>query len=54
MATAQDRGTRVVHSEAFAGEPDGSPAPRGTGKADFHLSPEEVEKWLELFEEDGS
>jgi predicted RNA-binding protein with PIN domain len=54
IATARDRGARVVRAEEFVGELEPSPAPQGTGKPDAHLSPEQVEEWLELFDEEGS
>jgi predicted RNA-binding protein with PIN domain len=54
IAAAQARGARVVRAEAFVSELDPSPAPPGTGKPDLRLSPEQVEKWLELFDEEGS
>jgi hypothetical protein len=44
----------VVRAEAFVSELDASPTLRGARKADVHLSPEEVDEWLELFDEDGS
>jgi predicted RNA-binding protein with PIN domain len=54
VATAQDRGARVVRAEAFVSELGAPPAPGAGGKADVHLSREEVEAWLELFNEDVS
>lgn len=51
IAAAEGRGARVIHSEAFAGELEASPASSGGAKEDAHLSPEEVEAWLALFEE---
>ncbi|MGD8966947.1 MAG: NYN domain-containing protein [Anaerolineae bacterium] len=54
IATAQDRGARVVRAEAFVSELEAPTAPRAAGKEDLHLSPDEVEAWLELFEEAGS
>jgi predicted RNA-binding protein with PIN domain len=53
IAAAQARGARVVRAEAFASELETSPASEGTGKADVCLSRDELEEWLELFE-DGS
>ena len=52
IEAARQRGARVTHSEAFVGELEPAPAAPGGGKEDVHLSPEEVEAWLELFEED--
>jgi predicted RNA-binding protein with PIN domain len=52
IATAHDRGARVIRAEAFVSELEAAAAPRAAGKADVHLSPEEVQAWLELFEED--
>jgi hypothetical protein len=43
----------VVHAEAFVSELEVPSAPRAGGKEDVHLSPDEVEKWLQLFEEDN-
>jgi predicted RNA-binding protein with PIN domain len=54
IATAQDRGARVVRAEAFVSELGAPAVPRAAGKEDVHLSPDEVEAWLELFEEAGS
>lgn len=52
IAAAQRRGAQVVHSEEFARELEPSPASPGSAKEDVRLSPDEVEAWLELFEQD--
>ena len=54
IATARDRGARVVRAETFVTELEASPATQAAGKEDVHLSPDEIEAWLELFEEDSS
>jgi predicted RNA-binding protein with PIN domain len=54
IATAQNRGARVIRAEAFVSELQAPAAPQAAGKGDVHLSPEDVQAWLELFEEDGS
>jgi hypothetical protein len=54
IATARDRGARVVRAEAFVGQLGPSPAPEDAGKPDATLSPEQVDEWLELFDEKGS
>jgi hypothetical protein len=54
IATARDRGARVVRAEAFVGQLEPSPAPEDAGKPDATLSPEQVDEWLELFDEKGS
>lgn len=54
IATAQDRGAHVIRAEAFVSELQAPAAPRAAGKGDAHLSPEEVQAWLELFDEEGS
>ena len=51
IAAARQEGARVVHSEAFVDELEPSPASPGGAKEDVHLSPGEVEAWLELFGE---
>jgi predicted RNA-binding protein with PIN domain len=52
IATAQNRGARVMRSEVFVSELEVPPGPGADGKREVHLSPEEVEAWLALFEED--
>jgi predicted RNA-binding protein with PIN domain len=54
IAAAQNRGARVVRAEAFVGELEASPTLRVARKADVHLSSDEVDEWLKLFDEDGS
>jgi len=54
MAAARRRGARVIHAEAFVRELEPSPLSPGGRKEDVHLSPDELEVWLELFEEEGS
>lgn len=50
IAEAQRQDARVVRSEEFAGELEPTPAPQAGAKEDVQLSPDEVEEWLELFE----
>jgi hypothetical protein len=52
IAAAERRGARVVHAEAFVSELEPSPAAPSGAKEDVHLSPDEVEAWLELFRKD--
>jgi len=52
IIAAERAGARVVRSEAFVRELEPSPASPGGAKEDVHLSPDEVEAWLELFQED--
>jgi hypothetical protein len=52
IAAAEGRGARVIHSEAFVAELEAPPVSGGV-KENVHLSPEEVEAWLALFEEEG-
>jgi hypothetical protein len=54
IAAARDRGARVVRAEAFVSQLEPSPPVPAAGKGDVHLSPEEVEAWLALFEEDDA
>mgnify|MGYP001088374273 CR=1 FL=1 len=48
-AEARARGARVVRSEAFAAQLSAPPPAVETGP-DRHLSPQEVEEWLRVFE----
>ena len=50
IAAAQRRGAQVVRAEAFVGELAPAPASAGRGREDVHLSPDEVEAWMEIFE----
>ena len=52
IAAAEEQGARVVHSEAFVPELGTAPASASDGKADVHLSPDEVQAWLEVFGQD--
>ena len=52
VAAAEGRGARVVRSEAFAGELEGAPAAPSGAKEKGRLSPDEVEAWLALFEDE--
>jgi hypothetical protein len=54
VAVARRRGARVVRAEAFLGELEPSPASPDSAREDVHLSADEVEAWLELFDDDGS
>ncbi|MGD2178202.1 MAG: NYN domain-containing protein [Anaerolineae bacterium] len=51
IAAARRRAAKVVHAEAFARQLQPSPPSHGGQKGDVHLSPDEVETWLEIFEE---
>ncbi len=51
IAAARRRGARVIHAEAFVSELEKPPRSPGRAKEDVHLSSDEVEAWLELFEE---
>ncbi|MGD2145949.1 MAG: NYN domain-containing protein [Anaerolineae bacterium] len=53
IAAAEDRGARVVRSEAFVDQMEGAPASEGDKESEVHLGPEEVDAWLELFGEEG-
>ena len=48
IAAARARGAQVMRSEEFAGQL--SAPRRDAGDQDVHLSPEEVDEWLDLFE----
>ena len=50
IAAAERRGTRVARSEAFVDELEPTPAAPGGAKVDAHLSPDEIDQWIELFE----
>jgi len=52
IAAARQRGARVIRAEAFAVDLEPSPASPSSPKENVHLSPEEIEAWLELFEKD--
>ena len=54
IAAAEERGARVVRSEAFVDELRGATASEGDKASEVHLGPEEVDAWLELFGEEGS
>ena len=51
IAAAQARGTRVIRSEEFAGQL--SAPPKHASRDNVHLSADEVDEWLELFEGRG-
>jgi predicted RNA-binding protein with PIN domain len=56
IATAVARGARVVRSEVFAAQLQGplaasATAPTGGEKQDTQLSTEEIEEWLQVFDE---
>lgn len=53
IAVAEERGARVVHSEAFVAELEAAAPPLDSGKEHVHLSSEQVEAWLELFQDHG-
>jgi hypothetical protein len=50
IGAARRAGARVIHSEDFVRELEPSPASPGGAKEDVHLSADEIEAWLELFE----
>jgi predicted RNA-binding protein with PIN domain len=51
VGAAHDRGARVVRSEEFVGQLEPSAPPPAGAKEDALLSPEEVEEWLDVFDE---
>jgi hypothetical protein len=54
IAVARRRGARVVPAEVFIDELEPAPVSPGSTREDVHLSADEVDAWLELFEGDGS
>lgn len=52
IAAAEEQGARVIHSETFVPELETVPASASGGKAEGHLSPGEVQAWLEVFGQD--
>ena len=53
IGVAERYQARVVHSEDFVKELEAGPAGPSSAKEEVHLSPDEVEAWLNLFEDDG-
>jgi predicted RNA-binding protein with PIN domain len=51
IASAQAKGTRIVRSEEFAARLKAPPTSKTQTEEDIHLSPEEVEEWLAVFNE---
>jgi len=49
IAAVRAGGARVMRSEEFAAQLS-APSPADDGEKDVHLSAEEVEEWLEIFE----
>ena len=54
IAAARRRGAQVVPAGVFADELEPAPVSPGSTKEDVHLSADEVEAWLELFEDDSA
>ncbi|HEY74358.1 MAG TPA: NYN domain-containing protein [Thermoflexia bacterium] len=50
IAAVKARGARVMRSEEFATQLS-APPPAGDGEKNAHLSAEQVEEWLEIFEQ---